>query len=84
MHGFLNVFIGGGVCLVGREERGSGGEFKETDAAALRFENDGLEWRGHRLGTAQIRCARREFAHSFGSCSFEEPVSELRELELLP
>jgi hypothetical protein len=31
-----------------------------------------------------VKAARREFSHSFGSCSFEEPVTELRELALLP
>ena len=44
----------------------------------------GLGWRSHRIGTEQLRSARSEFAHSFGSCSFEEPVGELRELGLLP
>jgi len=35
------------------------------------------------ITTAQVRRARREFAISFGSCSFEEPISELQELNLL-
>jgi hypothetical protein len=35
------------------------------------------------LSVARIREARREFAISFGSCSFEEPLAELRELNLL-
>jgi hypothetical protein len=56
----------------------------ETDVSALRFDDDVLDWRGRRLLTAQITAARRDFAHSFGSCSFEEPVSELREAGLLP
>lgn len=41
-------------------------------------------WRGHRLSSGQMLFARREFAHSFGSCSFEEPVADLRELNLIP
>jgi hypothetical protein len=32
----------------------------------------------------QIAEARREFAHSFGSCSFEEPVADLKQLGWLP
>jgi len=36
-----------------------------------------------RLTASQIDSARREFAHSFGSCSFEEPIDGLRELGLL-
>lgn len=36
-----------------------------------------------RIPTAHIRRARRDFAISFGSCSFEEPISDLQELNLL-
>jgi hypothetical protein len=50
----------------------------------LEFDDAGLQWQGHRLAASQIHSARREFAHSFGSCSFEEPIFELRELGLLP
>ena len=32
---------------------------------------------------AQVREAREKFAHSFGSCSFEEPVRDLEALGLL-
>jgi hypothetical protein len=35
------------------------------------------------IPTSQVRRARREFAIAFGSCSFEEPISELQELNLL-
>jgi hypothetical protein len=35
------------------------------------------------IPTAHIRRARRDFAISFGSCSFEEPISDLQELNLL-
>jgi hypothetical protein len=54
------------------------------DVLAFEFSNAQLSWRGHALSTAQIQAARREFAHSFGSCSFEEPISDLLELGLLP
>jgi hypothetical protein len=32
------------------------------------------------MTTADITSARRNFAHSFGSCSFEEPAAQLRAL----
>jgi hypothetical protein len=32
----------------------------------------------------EIAEARERFAHSFGSCSFEEPLADLRALGLLP
>jgi len=84
MHGFLNVFTAAAFAWYGMEEGRVTELLEETDPAAIRFEDEGLSWGRHRLGAEQIRCARREFAHSFGSCSFEEPVTELRELGLLP
>ena len=55
----------------------------ETDPLAFEFHDDG--WVG---GTGALRLrksssARHDFAHSFGSCSFEEPVNDLRALGLL-
>ncbi len=41
----------------------------------------GMAKRG--MPTSKIRDARQNFAISFGSCSFEEPLADLRELNLL-
>ena len=51
---------------------------------AFDFQDDQLAGGARPFRPPQIRAARRDFAHSFGSCSFEEPVSDLRELGLLP
>jgi hypothetical protein len=84
MHGFLNVFAAAALAWHGAEAPVLEALLEERDASELRFAEDGLRWRDRTLTTGQIAAARREFAHSFGSCSFEEPVSELRELRLLP
>src|ERR1035441_1202106 len=55
----------------------------EEDPRAFEFAEDALHWRGRRLSTAQIQTARRDFAHSFGSCSFEGPAADLRTLGYL-
>jgi len=52
----------------------------ETDPQAFFFRDDALRWRDWRASTAETAQARREFANSFGSCSFEEPVNHLRAL----
>ena len=44
---------------------------------------EGLAWRQLRATTPQLAAARREFAAAFGSCSFAEPVAELRALGVL-
>jgi len=84
MHGFLNVFAAAALAWHGMDEGHVAQLLEERDAAELRFSDDDLLWNGHRVTTEQIAEARRDFAHSFGSCSFEEPVTELRGLGLLP
>jgi hypothetical protein len=77
--GFINVFVAAAFAWHGQlapliyvlEER---------DAAAFEWEDDRLTWRGTPLTVGEIETARREYAHSFGSCSFDEPVEGLREL----
>ncbi len=84
MHGFLNVFLAAAFAWDGLERAALQDILEEREATAFRFSQREVEWQGRRLSSAQVRAARRDFAHSFGSCSFEEPVTELRELELLP
>jgi len=84
VHGFLNVFAAATMAWHGMEQARVAALLEERDAAALEFGDDALVWHGCRVAVDQIRAARRDFAHGFGSCSFEEPVSELRELDLLP
>jgi len=52
----------------------------EHDPHAFAFDDDGASWRGHRVSTEDIITMRRDFATSFGSCSFEEPIGDLKEL----
>ena len=76
MHGFLNVFLA--ALFEGDEEE----VLRETSAAAFSFDDEGIGWRGRRTSVEEVR-ALRGFAHSFGSCSFEEPLSDLSELGLI-
>jgi hypothetical protein len=83
MHGFLNVFLAAAFLRVGRDARLAVELLKEQSASAFHFDSEGLLWREHRLGLDDISAARRDFAISFGSCSFTEPVDDLRALGLL-
>lgn len=93
MHGFLNLFTAAAIawttvrsgkpapraalaaCLADRER------------ANWHFGEDAMTWSGEpepvRIDVRTLRSMRAEFALSFGSCSFEEPLQELREFELL-
>ena len=57
---------------------------REEDAAAFHLDDDGLSWRHLRVSTDELARSRRDVASSFGSCSFAEPVADLRSLGVLP
>jgi hypothetical protein len=77
MHGFINVFLAAGFAWHG--EREIQPILDETDASAFRFD-DRAHWRDLSLSIEEVTEARRSFAHSFGSCSFEEPIEGLQTL----
>ena len=78
MHGFLNLFLAAAFAWSGKREINR--LLAETDPSAFRFDDDQARWRDWSLSAEQIVAARREFAHSFGSCSFTEPVEDLEML----
>jgi hypothetical protein len=84
MHGFLNVFVAAAFARLGEPVSVLAEILEEQEAQAFEFREGGMLWRGSAIGNNQIKAARLEFAHSFGSCSFEEPVTALHELGLLP
>ncbi len=84
MHGFLNVLM---MAAFAREsfrvsllEEIMEEEFEEV----FEFTEGGLSWRGsHLLTINHIERLRSRGMHSFGSCSFDEPVTDLQELGIL-
>jgi len=80
MHGFVNVFLAAAFAWHGADSTAVLKILNETDAGAFQFRNNEAQWRDRSLATKQIAEARHEFAHSFGSCSFEEPIADLRDL----
>jgi hypothetical protein len=83
MHGFLNVFLAAAFLRAGMEIEFALQLLEEKSAQEFRFALDGIEWRQHRLSRDEIASARRNFAVSFGSCSFTEPIDDLQALHLL-
>lgn len=83
MFGFLNVFLATMFLQLGMSETAAAALLVERDPAAIVLDSDSIRWRGHRLTTADIQRLREQGAHSFGSCSFTEPVSDLTSLGLL-
>jgi hypothetical protein len=83
MFGFLNVLLAAAFARGGAAGTEISELLTERDPRAIRFDADGVAWRDHRVSASALAEARRTVALSFGSCSFIEPMKELRELGLL-
>ena len=53
---------------------------EERHVDAFELTEAGVGWRGHRVSREALAAVRQGFATSYGSCSFREPVDELRDL----
>ncbi len=84
MHGFINVFAAAVFAMSAMDRPTLIQLLDDTDPRSFHFTEDALHWRDWHVSTPEIAAARRNFAHSFGSCSFEEPIDSLRSLGLLP
>jgi hypothetical protein len=77
MHGFVNLCCAAALIYFG----GDAGEAKsildEQDTGAWLLNDQQLGWRNQSWSCEQLREVRARFFISFGSCSFEEPFSDL-------
>jgi len=80
MHGFVNVFVAATFAWQGAQRDVILDVLNDADSGAFQFPTGELRWRGRSVAVAEIQSARRDFAHSFGSCSFAEPIADLRAL----
>lgn len=83
MHGFLNVFLAAAWLRAGLSAEEAVELLEEKNPAAFRFGDEAVDWRDRRLTKEEIINTREGFAVAFGSCSFCEPIEDLRALGLL-
>lgn len=84
MHGFLNFFAASVFASVdGADEDQLTAILMDEAPSSFSFTERALTWQGKRADTESIERVRRGLAVSFGSCSFEEPVQDLRDLKLI-
>lgn len=80
MHGFLNVFLAAALAYFGADQPAIVRTLAEEDPAAFRQDDDVIRWHDHAMITDQIERVRGEFAVNFGSCSFTEPIDDMKEM----
>ncbi len=83
MHGFLNLFLAAGFVRNHLPAVLVHELIEEQSPAAFQFSDDGVRWRNHFLASDEIAAVRDQFAVSFGSCSVQEPIDELKAIGLL-
>jgi hypothetical protein len=84
MHGFLNLFVATGFAMKDYNTDLLEEILEEEFEEAFIFTDEGIGWRDeHFLSTPQIERMRERNLISFGSCSFDEPIADLREIKLL-
>jgi hypothetical protein len=83
MHGFLNVFLTAAMVRDGMSEPDAAQLLAEEDPAAFLWEDKGAAWRSHCIGNPQLAAARKSFCLTVGSCSFAEPLDNVKALGLL-
>ena len=84
MHGFLNVY--GAALLAHAEDLSSvalAPILADTDPQSFGCDDGGFSWRDHKVTAEQLAILRANFLGSYGSCSFDDPVTDLRSLALL-
>jgi hypothetical protein len=84
MHGFLNLFLMTGFARESYKPDMLEELMEEEFSEVFYFDELGVTWRGENfLSNWQLERLRKLGIHSFGSCSFEEPVEDLKALGLL-
>lgn len=90
MHGFLNLFTAAAIAWISRGRDRSpvlATCLADLERANWHFGEDSFTWSGNehpvRIELGTLREMRSNLALSFGSCSFDEPIQEMRELDLL-
>lgn len=83
MFGFLNLFLAAAALRQGASAEDAVALLNERDSRAFAVTSDFVSWRGAHLATKALAETRAQSAVAFGSCSFREPVNDLRSLGYL-
>jgi hypothetical protein len=78
MHGFVNFFVAAAAAYERADEVEITKILNDDERGNFGASAEGLQWRERSFSLEAIGEMRDRFAISFGSCSFEEPMAEMR------
>jgi hypothetical protein len=84
MHGFLNLLAAAALARAGLTVDELSEVLECEDASRFHIDDRGLRFGNRHVSIAELEAMRREAFVAYGSCSFSEPVEDLRGLHLLP
>lgn len=84
LHGFLNLFVAAGLVRTGDLDGAAACRvLEDRNSGSFRFTDSVAAWHDQSLDATELAQVREHFAMSFGSCSFDEPVEDLKSLRML-
>jgi hypothetical protein len=85
MHGFVNVLVATALLRAGAIDEGDAARvIDEEDPTALTFTPEEVGWRGRTVEHGALGAIREDALIAYGSCSFDEPTTDLAALGWLP
>jgi len=84
MHGFINVFCSGVLhCCHSLEREVIAEILSDENPDNFKFTDSSIQWKNLIVLASKAEEVRNNFMLSYGSCSFDEPVDDLKKLGLL-
>jgi len=83
MHGFVNVILAASTLSLGGDIDEATALLEDGSPDNFSFDDDCARWHDRSFTTQQIVHVRENFMMSFGSCSFTEPLDEMKQMRWL-
>lgn len=80
MHGFINFFLAAAMAYEGASQTRVISILNDRDESRFGATANELRWCDRNFSIETIHKIRSQFVISFGSCSFEEPIAEMRSM----
>jgi hypothetical protein len=80
MHGFINVAILAALVYWHKVTYQEALTVLQESSSQFQFEENKIIWQDKQLTISELEQSRQLFFRSFGSCSFQEPVDQLKQL----